>query len=251
MAVTVSSRMLNEIGQAKSVPGLGDKVDALITAVREIIDDHATTKTTVDAARTAILELILDHATFKTAADEVDTLIEELAVDHATFITVVADVKALVNQLRAVALSQIHGNPDFVRNANFDTANNLAIYYTNAGTMKTLAANTNFDTGTAQVITANKWSAALLSISAAGAGVVTWSATLDAATEAAAIAALPALPAGNTPAGYVTVLTGSGVTWTAGTEALHGGTGGTPATTTNYYNHINPNAAQIAAAVSS
>jgi len=28
----------------------------------------------------------------------------------------------------------------------------------------------------------------------------------------------------------------AGITWTAGTDALAGGAGGTPATTTNYYN---------------
>ena len=114
-----------------------------------------------------------------------------------------------------------------------------------------MAANVNFDTGTAQDIVVDKWSSALLSVDASGNGVVTWSATLDATDEAAAKVALPALPAGNTLFGYVTVLTKSAVNWVAGTDALAGGTGGDVAATTNYYQVTNENAAQIGAAVSS
>jgi hypothetical protein len=54
------------------------------------------------------------------------------------------------------------------------------------------------------------------------------------ATEALAIAALPAQTANKVLTGYITILaTTPG--WVAGTDALEGGTGGTPATTTNYY----------------
>mgnify|MGYP001568656345 FL=1 len=50
--------------------------------------------------------------------------------------------------------------------------------------------------------------------------------------------------------GYVTVNAhASG--YTAGTDALTGGTGGNVATATNYYNNINANTTAIAAAVSS
>lgn len=192
-----------------------------------------------------------DHGGFKTTVDQLETLAEELGADHATSRTVDVDMKALLNQLRTAALYQALGNPTFAIDTNFDVKNTEPISYTNGGTVKTLADNTSFDTGTSQVIAADKWSAALLSVSSAGAATVTWSATLNAANEAAAIAALPALPANHTPLGYVTVLTGTGVTWTAGTDALATGTGGTAATTTNYYNSINPNAAIIGAAVSS
>lgn len=54
------------------------------------------------------------------------------------------------------------------------------------------------------------------------------------ATEALAIAAMPAKTANKVPVGYVTILAAS-PGWVAGTDALAGGTGGTPATTTNYY----------------
>ena len=54
------------------------------------------------------------------------------------------------------------------------------------------------------------------------------------ATEALALAAAPAKSASKAVVGYITILaTTPG--WVAGTDALAGGTGGTPATTTNYY----------------
>jgi hypothetical protein len=54
------------------------------------------------------------------------------------------------------------------------------------------------------------------------------------ATEALALAAAPAKSASKAVTGYITILaTTPG--WVAGTDALAGGTGGTPATTTNYY----------------
>ncbi len=177
--------------------------------------------------------------------------LNHVVTDLTTLSTLAAELQTLVNQLRSADLNQALNSGAFVISTNFDTKNGTAIAYTNAGTLKSLSANTNFDTGTTQVIVADKWSAALLSIDASGAAILTWSATLNAATEAAAILDLPALPAGNTPVGYITVLTGSGVTWTAGTDALQSGTGGTPATTTHYFNSINPNAAIIGAASAS
>jgi hypothetical protein len=54
------------------------------------------------------------------------------------------------------------------------------------------------------------------------------------ATEAAALAANPALTASKARVGYLTILA-SASGWVAGTDALAGGTGGNPATTTNYY----------------
>lgn len=202
--------------------------------------------TTVNVVRTAQggLSPISDVAqlciTVNKVVDDLETLRAALSAGGVT----------LVNALRSHALNQALGNQGFQIRTNFDVQNANAISYLNGGTLKTLSATSAFDTGTAQVIVADKWSAALLSIAANGTGTVTWSATLNAASEAAAIAALPALPAGHTPVGYITVLTGSGVTWTAGTDALQGGTGGTPATTTNYYNSVNPNDAIIGSAAS-
>lgn len=158
---------------------------------------------------------------------------------------------ALLNQVRNALLNQALGNPGFQIRTNFDVQNANAISYTNAGTLKTLGATQAFDTGTSQVIaTGGKWSAALLTVSAAGGATVTWSATLNAVDEATAIAALPAVPAGHTVLGYLTVQSAGGSTWTAGTDALAGGAGGTPAQATNYYNSVNPNSLVLGSAAS-
>ena len=89
----------------------------------------------------------------------------------------------------------------------------------------------------AQTVTADKWALYLLSVNSAGAITVTPAAGNVAgyATEALAIAALPARPALTASMGYITVLTAAGLAWIAGTDALAGGAGGNPATTTNYY----------------
>lgn len=176
-------------------------------------------------------------------------LINELQEDHATYKTVTTDNKALLNQLRTAQLYGALGNPGFVISTNFDVKNGNAISYRNGGTLKTLSANTNFDTGTSKTITTAKWGAALLTVDSSGNAVLTWAAS-DFASEALAIAALAAPAATDTVLGYVTVLA-AGSTWTAGTDALASGTGGTPATTTNYYNSVNPNTLMVGAAVSS
>lgn len=54
------------------------------------------------------------------------------------------------------------------------------------------------------------------------------------ATEALAIAAMPATGANEVAIGYLTILA-SASGFVVGTDALEGGTGGNPATTTNYY----------------
>lgn len=55
------------------------------------------------------------------------------------------------------------------------------------------------------------------------------------ATEALALAAVPAKSASKAVTGYITIYAGHASGWVAGTDALAGGTGGNPATTTNYY----------------
>lgn len=148
-----------------------------------------------------------------------------------------------LNRIRDFIRNMALGNPAFAIDTNFDIQTGAAIDYTNAGTLKTLASGADFDTGTAATIAGDQWGVALLSISAAGAGVVTWETNGGAgyATEAEAIAALPAVPSGNTPLGYVTVQAHANG-FTAGTDALQGGTGGDPSPDTNYYNAIDPTA---------
>lgn len=134
------------------------------------------------------------------------------------------------------------GNPGFAIKSNFDIQNANAISYSLAGVLKTLASGQTFDTGTTAEIDVNgTWGIALLTYDGST-PTVTWAAaTMHYPTEAAALAQLGVLstliPAsGFASIGYVTVQADASATWTAGTDALQGGTGGTPAQTTNYYN---------------
>lgn len=195
-------------------------------------------------------ELQTDAGTNRTNATETETLVEELHDDHATFKTVVDDIKTLLNQIRTSQLYAALGNPTFAIDTNFDVKSTEPISYLNGGTLKTLADNTSFDTGTSKTITGSNWGAAMLTVNSSGTGVVTWASGGGYASEALAIAGLAAPAATDTVLGYVTVQAhASG--FTAGTDALTTGTGGNVATATNYYNNINPNAVVIGAAVSS
>lgn len=107
-----------------------------------------------------------------------------------------------------------------------------------AGVPSAIAAQPAQAFGALGTIPASKWG--LISVERVAAGTTTFvSAAADYTTgyntEALAIAAIPAISAGKVRVGYVTILASSS-TWVAGTDALAGGTGGNPATTTNYYN---------------
>jgi hypothetical protein len=98
-----------------------------------------------------------------------------------------------------------------------------------------VAAGTALAAGT---ITADAWGIYRFSIDAAGTITCTAGAanfTTGYATEADAIAALPALPADEADMGYLTVLTDSGNDFIGGTDALQGGASGNPSDDTNYY----------------
>lgn len=149
------------------------------------------------------------------------------------------ELVTLQNSLRRFSLYQALGNPTFAIDTNFDVKNTEPIDYTNGGTLKQLADNTSFNTGTTKTITALKWGAAVLSVDATGTGVVTWASGAGYDSEALALAALTDPGATHTIMGYVAVLAGAAL-WTAGTDALEGGTGGTASTDTNYYNAVPP-----------
>lgn len=168
-----------------------------------------------------------------------ESSIEYNGLNQSDLVKFLENVRDTVNQLRAQSLYRPLGNPTFAIDTNFDVKTTVAISYVNGGTLKTLAANTSFNTGTTKTITAAKWAAALLSVNSSGTAVLTWTTGDAYDSEALAIAALAAPAATDTVLGYVTVLAGAS-TWTAGTSALQSGTGGTPATTTNYYNSVNP-----------
>lgn len=106
-----------------------------------------------------------------------------------------------------------------------------------AGTTSTVAALTGQAFGALGTIPANKWG--VIVMERVGAGTASFTSgsanyTTGYATEALAIAAIPSQTSGKVQVGYVTVLASS-AGWVAGTDALAGGTGGTPAANTNYY----------------
>lgn len=127
-------------------------------------------------------------------------------------------------------------NPVFGIDTNFDVKNTVAFDIVSGGLFYRIAADVNFDTGTTEALAADTWGIAILTITTAGVGTLTW-AGVDYSTEALAIAAVDGItvPAGEIFLGYVTVKTGAATAWTAGTDALQGGTGGTPSADTNYY----------------
>lgn len=110
-----------------------------------------------------------------------------------------------------------------------------------AGVPVSVPAQTAQAIGSLGTVAASKWS--IIAVDAVAAGTITFEVpagfATGYATEALAIAAAPAKTANKARIGYVTVLA-SASTWVAGTDAFAGGTGGNPATTTNYYNIASP-----------
>jgi hypothetical protein len=99
------------------------------------------------------------------------------------------------------------------------------------------AAQLNQAFGALGTIPANKWG--LVAVDVVGNGTITLVSaaanyTTGYATEALAIAAIPAVTAGNARVCYATVLA-SASTFIFATDSLAGGVTGNPATTTNYY----------------
>jgi hypothetical protein len=180
-------------------------------------------------------------------AESREAVLAEVAAFMATYTP--TEIITLTNQLRRLELYKPLGNPTFAIDTNFDVKSTEPISYLNGGTLKTLADNTNFNTGTAKTITGAKWGAAVLSVNSSGTGVVTWAPAAAYDSEALAIAALTDPGATDTILGYFTNLAhASG--FTAGTDALQGGAGGNVSTTTNYYNSLNPNSLLVGAAIS-
>lgn len=106
-----------------------------------------------------------------------------------------------------------------------------------AGVRTLLAAETAKAFGALGTIPASTWGIITMERVAAGTSTFVSGAanyTTGYASEALALAAIPAITAGKVMVGYLTILASSS-TWVTGTDALAGGTGGTPATTTNYY----------------
>lgn len=111
-----------------------------------------------------------------------------------------------------------------------------------AGVPVSVAATTAQALGALGTIPASTWG--IIGVDAVAAGTLTFVSgaanyTTGYTTEALAIAAIPAKTASKARIGHVLILA-SASTFVVGTDALAGGTGGNPATTTNYYNIASP-----------
>lgn len=111
-----------------------------------------------------------------------------------------------------------------------------------AGVPVSVAATTAQALGALGTIPASTWG--IIGVDAVAAGTITFVSgaanySTGYATEALAIAAAPAKTANKARIGYVLILA-SASTFVVGTDALTGGVGGNPATTTNYYNIASP-----------
>lgn len=109
-----------------------------------------------------------------------------------------------------------------------------------AGAPTSLAAITNQVFGALGTIPASKWG--IIALDRVAAGTLTYVSgaanyTTGYASEALALAANPAKTANKARTGYITILASSSG-WVAGTDALQGGTGGNPATTTHYFANL-------------
>lgn len=107
------------------------------------------------------------------------------------------------------------------------------------GVRTALAAQANQALGALGTIPADTWG--LIAVERVAAGTTTFVSAADNyttgyATEALAIAALPAQTADRVRIGYLTILTEVGSPFVVGTDALAGGATGNPASETNYYN---------------
>ena len=184
-------------------------------------------------------ELRTDHATFKAAQDSTETLIEELHDDHASFKAVVDDLKTLANGLRLYVADQMLAIGTLAISATAEKfkTTTTAIYRI-GGTHYTKAATDNLAFSAAYTVNTGAaagqfWGAFLVQINAAGT-VSTKAVAADQvyASEAAAIAALPAADASNVRIGYITVQTKDTDAWVANTDDL---TAGSDCAAANFY----------------
>lgn len=157
----------------------------------------------------------------------------------------IATVNALITQQSALALAftsdGVLSGTALSRGTTVTLASSACII-TIAGVPVLVAATTAQALGALGTIPASTWG--IIGVDAVAAGTITFASasanyTTGYATEALAIAAAPAKTANKARIGYLTILASSS-TFVVGTDALAGGTGGNPATTTNYYNIASP-----------
>lgn len=167
----------------------------------------------------------------------IEVLYPEVRVDLAAFATLTAALRTsqLMDQVLNSPALAIGTTVTFSYGA-FDYQIGALTSGVNTYKKKALSAGLAF--GALGTIPASKWGLILVQINASGTVSFVSAAanyTTGYTTEAAAIAAIPAATAANAVMGYITILA-SASTFVVGTDALATGTGGNPATTTNYFN---------------
>lgn len=166
-------------------------------------------------------------------------VVNELQAAHATNRTLMADNKALLNALRTQIFNRAMGSPGLVIGSGATTSyrHGTDSAYLAGGIFGAMGAAADHAFTSAHVITQNLWGVFLITLSAGG----TWKTTVPSATqayasEAAAIAAMPAPPADEAIIGYITIRARSTVNFTANTTNLTADNGVGNSQTVNYYN---------------
>lgn len=163
-------------------------------------------------------------------------LVNELQADHATFKTVVTDNKTLVNALRNQSLNRLLGNSGLaIGGTTTKYKHTTQVYFTENGIVKTSATTADHTFTGTEVITADTWGVFLISLAGTTWKSTAASGTMAYASEALAIAAMPAVPANEAVMGYITIRARSSVNFTAGTTNLTADNGATNSQTVNYY----------------
>jgi len=204
---------------------LTELVNDLVAGFNELRTDHGTTKALDD-------ELVADHATFKAVVDDLKTLANALR-------TFVAD------GMLAVATITVSGGDATKYKTTATCIYRIAgVYYSKAAT-DTLAMTTADTINLAGAATTAHWGAWLVSIGVDGTphtthATYTSGTDQDYATEAAAIAALPAPAASHTQIGYFTVQGLASVAWTATTSNFTVGGGAGNCTARTFYDLPTP-----------
>ncbi len=173
------------------------------------------------------------------------------APNHSDLIQMKIQIDNLVKDMAAVQQSGLtddfigwyglgaNSGTDRMLRASTDTQLATAAMVINVAGIRAIKAATATGTtfGALGTIPTGTWG--LIAVDAVLAGTITYvsaaaSYTTGYATEAAAIAAMPPRTTLKSRVGYLTILAAS-PGWVAATDALAGGSSGTPATTTNYY----------------
>lgn len=196
-------------------------------------------------------------------ANDAAALANELRTDHTTFKAVTDDLKTLANALRTyvsdgmltIATLTVSGGDATKYKTTTTCAFRIGgIVYTKVAT-DTLAFTTADTINTAGAATTAHWGAWLNSIGVDGTPHTTHATYASGtdqnyATEAAAIAALPAAAASHVAIGYITVQGLASTAWTATTSNLTVGGGAGNCTARNFYDLPTPATLPAAVATS-